>query len=117
MRSAVPSPACGRASGRFSTLTARAGRSGTDPLLGATPVSGQIGGGVGDGLDPGDPSPGPLVRVVFACPASVENPNTIPPTTTTIVVTVTAKRPRFVKAMSGFFLHRGGVTSRAWMLP
>src|SRR6266516_589270 len=49
--SAHESPVCGRACGRFSTLTARTGRFGTVPLLGASPVSGHFeGSGDGEGL-------------------------------------------------------------------
>ncbi len=44
--SARSSPACGRASGRFSIFTARTGRFGIVPCGAGAPVSGQTGGGV-----------------------------------------------------------------------
>ena len=59
--SAESSPVCGRASGRFSTFTASAGRFGTTPWVSVTPVSGQTGGGVGVGLEEGEPAGGPVV--------------------------------------------------------
>src|SRR3989442_997423 len=49
MTSAAERPVGGRDTGRFSTLTARAGRSGTRSPGASAPVNGQIVGGVGIG--------------------------------------------------------------------
>src|SRR6478672_2401288 len=77
------SPVCGRAAGRFSTFTARAGRFGTTPPCARTPVRGQIrwtGLGVGLAWTP----PGVL-------PWAWESPPFPPKITTAAAIAITAR--------------------------
>ena len=96
--SAHDSPVWGRALGRFSTLTARAGRFGTDEAT-RTPVSGQMGGGGGRvGLPEGPPPGVPLAEGVFFVEPNATSPTTAPMMTTATMSTVRIW-PRLVKAM------------------
>src|SRR3954447_2377743 len=76
--SAESSPACGRAAGRFSTLTASAGRSGTLPPGAASPVSGHIGGSLWTTLSM------TFRMTAGAFPVAYRNA-VVPPSTTTTV--------------------------------
>src|SRR5215471_4728495 len=105
--SAQDSPVCGRSAGRFSTLTAKAGRPGTFPFAGGSPVSGHTGGGA-DGEEEGEVTPSlPLAR--GPTPALPPR-NTMAPATppaTMRVATTEATTPRRVNAMRGNSLREG----------
>src|SRR6266571_6454079 len=103
--SAHDSPVWGLAAGRFSTLMARAGLSGTVPPEGSTPLSGHTDGG-GEGVDEGDgdwvdggPPLAPL-PLPARCPRKTTAP-AAPPARTRTVTTLSTIRPRLVGLMSG----------------
>src|SRR5439155_17854845 len=102
--SAHDSPVWGLAAGRFSTLMARAGLSGTVPFEGSTPVSGHTEGG-GEGVGEGDVGVvggGPLLAALTLpalCPRKTTAP-AAPPARTRTVTTLSTIRPRLVGLMS-----------------
>src|SRR6266571_2478093 len=99
--SAHDSPVWGLASGRFSTLMARAGLRGTVPFEGSAPVSGHTaGGGEGDGgVVEGGP---PLATLPLPAlwPRNATAP-AAPPARTRTVTTPSTTRPRLVGLISG----------------
>src|SRR5687768_15294205 len=99
MMSACESPIWGRTDGTFSTLTASAGRFGTDPFL-DSPVRGHRTGG---GAPLPCPTPPSSAKPKGALPPSNRNAPTAPPMSTTAVV-IQMIRPRRDNAMEGVFL-------------
>src|SRR5437588_8083502 len=99
--SAHERPVCGRAIGRFSTLTASAGRLGTAGLA-RRPESGQIGGVAGVvGLLLGDPFE-PFANGGLLEEPKATSPTTPPPTRTTATISAERTRPRLLKAIRCF---------------
>src|SRR3989442_12209260 len=99
-------PVCGRAAGRFSTLTVRAGRTGTLPERGARPLNGHTGGGA-DGELPLPPGEFPAAAGPWERPPRNTTATARAATTATMLTTPIATRPRLVAVMGGASLIRG----------
>src|SRR6266511_2071425 len=93
------SPVWGRAEGRFSTLTARAGRAGT-AVSSFTPDSGQIGGSAGV-VEPGVVGVLPVPCVSPTLPPRRTTAPMPPPISKTVTTTPSAARPRVVRLIVG----------------
>src|SRR2546422_2836344 len=96
--SAHDSPVWGRAAGRFSILTARAGRCGTCPW---TPDNGHTGGGGAGVVGAGVVGVLPIPCVSPALPPRRTTAPTPPPTSRTATTTPSRARPRVVRLIVG----------------
>src|SRR5438552_9254613 len=106
--SAYARPVWGRASGRFSTLTARTGRFGTCPPAAWTPVSGHVVTGLAeDPVPPPSPVPWDGPGLPAPSPANSTTPATTPTTVSTAIVD-TRVRPRADMAKAEHASYRGG---------